>query len=96
MIPADSIVRHANGTTAITKNGVQKLSAPPTPDVSQWKSDKKITDEEILKILELPLNKNSTKAKKPKSKKKKAKKAAPKAAEEVEEESEEEDSDDDE
>ncbi|KAL9531400.1 Curved DNA-binding protein [Sphaerulina musiva] len=85
-------------TIAITKNGVQKLSAPPTPDLSQWKSDKKITDEEILKILELPLNKNSTKAKKPKSKKKKAKKAAPKAAEEVEEDSEEEeeDSDDDE
>lgn len=77
---------------------MQKLSAPPTPDLSQWKSDKKITDEEILKILELPLNKNSTKAKKPKSKKKKAKKAAPKAAEEVEEDSEEEeeDSDDDE
>ncbi|KAI5364150.1 Putative peptidase M24, Zinc finger, PHD-type, Zinc finger, FYVE/PHD-type, creatinase/aminopeptidase [Septoria linicola] len=81
-------------TIAITKNGVQKLSAPPTPDVSQWKSDKKITDEEVLKILELPLNKNSTKAKKPKSKKKKAKKAAPKAEEEEEEESEVEDSDD--
>lgn len=91
-----SILVYANEATAITKNGVQKLSAPPTPDLSQWKSDKKITDEEILKILELPLNKNSTKAKKPKSKKKKAKKAAPKATEEVEEESEEEDSDDDE
>ena len=50
--------------TAITKNGIQKLAAPPTPDLSKIKSDKKITDEEILKILELPLNKNKTKSKK--------------------------------
>jgi methionine aminopeptidase len=43
--------------SAITKNGLQRLSAPPTPDLSKWKSDKKITDEEILKILEQPLAK---------------------------------------
>ena len=76
---------------------MQKLSAPPAVDISQWQSDKKITDEEVLKILELPLNKNSTKAKKPKSKKKKkAKKAAAPKAEEEEEEEEEESSDDEE
>jgi hypothetical protein len=82
-----------NHRLAITRNGVQKLSAPPTPDISQWQSDKKITDEEILKILEQPINKNSTKAKKPNKKKKKAKKTAAKPDEE-EEESEEEESDD--
>lgn len=47
----------------------------PTPDLSKFKTDKKITDEEILKILEQPINKNS--GSKPKSKKKKkAKKPA--------------------
>jgi hypothetical protein len=59
---------------AITKNGLQKLAAPPTPDLAKLKTDKKITDEEVLKILEQPLAKES----KPKNKKKKkpAKKAA--------------------
>ncbi|CAL3968650.1 hypothetical protein PZA11_004663 [Diplocarpon coronariae] len=61
-------------TIAITKNGLQRIAAPPTPDLSKWKSDKKITDEEVLKILEQPLAKES----KPKNKKKKksTKKAA--------------------
>ncbi|EHK97136.1 Creatinase/aminopeptidase [Glarea lozoyensis ATCC 20868] len=61
-------------TIAITKNGLQKLAAPPTPDFDKIKSDKKITDEEVLKILEQPLAKET----KPKNKKKKkpAKKAA--------------------
>ncbi|KAK8206741.1 hypothetical protein M8818_004575 [Zalaria obscura] len=54
-------------TVAITKNGVQRLSHPPTPELEQFKSDKKITDEEILKILEQPLAKES----KNKNKKKK-------------------------
>jgi hypothetical protein len=36
---------------------VQKLAAPPALDVSQYKTDKKITDEEILKILEEPIAK---------------------------------------
>ncbi len=60
--------------TAITKNGLQRLAAPPAPDLSKIKSDKKITDEEVLKTLEQPLAKES----KPKNKKKKkpAKKAA--------------------
>ncbi|TVY75634.1 Curved DNA-binding protein [Lachnellula suecica] len=61
-------------TIAITKNGLQKIAAPPAPDLSKFKTDKKITDEEVLKILEQPLAKES----KPKNKKKKkpAKKAA--------------------
>jgi topoisomerase IA-like protein len=62
-------------TAAITKNGVQKLAAPPPPDLSKFKTDKKITDEEVLQILEQPLAKE-TKAKNKKKKKKSAKKAS--------------------
>jgi curved DNA binding protein len=51
-------------TVAITKNGLTRLAAPPPLDLSKVKSDNKITDEEILKILEQPL------AKEKKSKKK--------------------------
>ncbi|CAD0107516.1 unnamed protein product [Aureobasidium uvarum] len=50
-----------------TTNGITRLSAPPTPDLTKFKTDKKITDEEILKILEQPLAKES----KNKNKKKK-------------------------
>ncbi|KAJ5488661.1 hypothetical protein N7539_003551 [Penicillium diatomitis] len=56
-------------TVAITKNGLTKLAAP-TIDLEQYKSDKKIEDEEILKILEQPLAR-STGNKKNKNKKKK-------------------------
>lgn len=42
---------------AITKNGVTKLAAPPALDVAKYKTDKKITDEEILRILEQPIAK---------------------------------------
>ncbi|TEY49885.1 hypothetical protein BOTCAL_0282g00110 [Botryotinia calthae] len=54
-------------TIAITKNGLQKIASPPEPDLSKLKTDKKITDEEILKILEQPLAKDKKKkaAKKP-------------------------------
>ncbi|CEJ89289.1 Putative Curved dna-binding protein [[Torrubiella] hemipterigena] len=77
-------------TIAITKNGITKLGGPPALDVSKYKSDKKITDEELLKILEQPLARNTGKKKsKPKTKKKKPAKQA--AAEESEED---EDSDD--
>jgi len=75
-------------TIAITKNGLQRLAAPPNPDLSKIKSDKKITDEEVLKILEQPL------AKETKSKNKKKKKPAKKAA--AAEDDDDEDSDDDE
>jgi len=67
-------------TVAITKNGIQRLAAPPTLDVSKYKTENKITDEEILKLLEQPVSKPSTS--KGKSKKKKKKPAAKKAAEE--------------
>lgn len=80
-------------TIAITKNGLQKLAAPPAMDLNSIKSDKKITDEEILKILEMPLAKPAGDKKK-KPKKKKSKKAKPAAAAKPEE-SDEEDSDDD-
>lgn len=54
-----------------------RLSAPPTPNLSKLKTDKKITDEEILKILEQPTAKPAGEKKKNKKKKKKpAKKAA--------------------
>jgi len=58
-------------TLAITKNGITRLAAPKAPDFSQFKTDKKIEDEEILKILEQPLSR-STGNKKNKNKKKKA------------------------
>lgn len=51
------MITTSNITLAITKNGIQKLAAPPALDVSQYKTDKKITDEEILKILEEPIAK---------------------------------------
>jgi len=76
-------------TIAITKNGVQRLAAPPTLDIGKYKSKtkKKVEDEEILKILEQPISKPPSS--KPKSKKKKKKPAAKKV-----EESSDEDSDD--
>ena len=85
---------------AITKNGVQRLSSAPTPDIAEFKSDKKITDEEILAILEQPLAK-AISAKPKKAKKKKSKKAKKPAeakpeAEEEDDDDEDEDDDDDE
>lgn len=66
---------------------MQRLAQPPAFDTSKYKSDKKIEDEEILKILEQPIGKTSTKKNK-KKKKKPAKKAAAGAAAEEEEEEE--------
>nr|XP_036578212.1 curved dna-binding protein (42 kda protein) [Colletotrichum truncatum]KAF6785413.1 curved dna-binding protein (42 kda protein) [Colletotrichum truncatum] len=74
-------------TIAITKNGITKLGAPPALDLSKVKSDKKIEDEEILKILEQPLARNTgSKSKNKKKKKKPAKKAAAGEEEESDEE----------
>ncbi|KAL8389255.1 hypothetical protein RB599_011045 [Gaeumannomyces hyphopodioides] len=75
-------------TLAITKNGVTKLGAPPALDVSKFQSDKKIEDEEILKLLEQPIARN-TGNKKKKPKKKAAKKTAAKSEEDDEGEDEE-------
>ncbi|KAL8944623.1 MAG: hypothetical protein Q9216_000320 [Gyalolechia sp. 2 TL-2023] len=63
-------------TIAITKNGLIRLSAPPPLDVSRYKTDKKIADEQILKILEQPTARSTgAKGKNKKKKKKAAKKA---------------------
>ena len=64
----------------ITKNGLSRLAAPTPLDLSKYKTDKKITDEEVLKILEQPLAKNTGNKSKNKKKKRPAKKAT--AAEE--------------
>ncbi|KAK4115114.1 Creatinase/aminopeptidase [Canariomyces notabilis] len=76
-------------TIAITKNGITKLGGPPALDLSKLKTDKKIEDEEILKILEQPLSRNTGK-----SKNKKKKKPAKKAAAKEEEDEDDDDSDD--
>ncbi|KAF2635797.1 hypothetical protein P280DRAFT_493488 [Massarina eburnea CBS 473.64] len=73
-------------TVAITKNGITRLAQPPAVDISKYKTDKKITDEEILKILEQPIGKAASKPKNKKKKKKPAKKAAAAAAAGAEEE----------
>lgn len=62
------------------------MAAPPTPDLSKFKTENKITDEEVLKILEQPLSKEAKPKKANKKKKKPAKKAAA-AAEEDDDES---------
>lgn len=62
--------------TAITKNGLTRLAAPPTPDLTKFKTEKKIEDEEILKILEQPLAKSTGSKGKKNKKKKPAKKVA--------------------
>ena len=69
---------------AITKNGIVRLSAPPGPNLEEYKSEKKITDDEILKILDQPIARST--GAKGKNKKKK-KKTAKKAAEEEDEDS---------
>lgn len=55
-----------NHHIAIIKNGLTKLGAAPALDPSKFKTDKKITDEEILKILDQPLARNTGKNKKKK------------------------------
>jgi len=74
-------------TVVITKNGLARLAAPPALDLSEFETDKRITDEEVLKILERPLARST--GAKGKSKKKKKKQPAKKAAEEEESSSEE-------
>lgn len=66
------------------------MSAPPTPNLESFKTDKKITDEEVLKILEQPIAKAASSKSKNKKKKKKTAKKAEAEVEEEEEESDEE------
>ncbi|KAM5444199.1 putative methionyl aminopeptidase [Microsporum ferrugineum] len=78
-------------TVVITKNGLSRLAAPPPLDLEKVQSDKRITDEEVLAILERPLAKSTgSKGKKNKKKKKPAKKVV---QEEEDDDDEEEDSD---
>ncbi|KAI9737174.1 MAG: Curved DNA-binding protein (42 kDa protein) [Cirrosporium novae-zelandiae] len=72
-------------TIAITKNGITRLAAPPTLDVTKYKTENKITDEEILKILEQPVSRSTGSKNKNKKKKKPAKKAANEGGESSEE-----------
>ncbi|GAB7352616.1 hypothetical protein MBLNU459_g2993t1 [Dothideomycetes sp. NU459] len=74
-------------TVAITKNGITKLSAAPSPNLEAFKTDKKITDEEVLKILEQPIAKASSSKSKNKKKKKKTSSKKVEAEEEEEEDS---------
>lgn len=80
-------------TIVITKNGLSRLTAPPKPDLEKYKTDKKITDAEIIKILEQPLAKNTGSKSKSKKKKKPAKKVPTTAAAE-DDDDEDEESDD--
>jgi len=43
----------------LTKNGAQLLAAPPKLDLSKYTTDNKIVDEEVLKILDRPLARNT-------------------------------------
>lgn len=61
----------ANNHTAITKNGVQRLAAPPALNLDLIESDKKLEDEEILKLLEQPISKSTGSKNKKKNKNKK-------------------------
>ena len=85
-------------TVSVTKHGIQSLAGPPPMNIEQYKSEKKITDEEVLKILEQPLAKPASdkKKNKKKPKKKPAKKAVQKEEEDDDDEDEDEDEDDDE
>jgi topoisomerase IA-like protein len=67
-----------NCVLAITKNGIQRLAAPPALEVAKYKTENKITDEEILKLLEQSVAKPAST--KPKAKKNKKKKPAAKKA----------------
>ncbi|KAK3692747.1 peptidase M24, structural domain-containing protein [Podospora appendiculata] len=89
----NSPVARLLSTIAITKNGITKLGGPPALDLTKYKTDKKITDEEVLAILEQPISRNTGSKSKNKKKKKPAKKTATAAAKSEEEEDEEESDD---
>merc|ERR1712137_686441 len=72
----DEIVAQFKFTTLLMPNGPLRITGLPF-DVAQYESDKKIEDEEILKVLAQSTSKKSKK----KNKKKQAKKAAAEATE---------------
>ena len=57
------------GRTAITKSGITRLAAPPAVDFDKLTSEHKIEDEEILKLLALPIKTDARKRKKKAAKK---------------------------
>ncbi|KAL7268423.1 hypothetical protein RUND412_008958 [Rhizina undulata] len=59
------LVARSYVTVAITKNGIVRLTGPPALDLERFKTDKKIEDEEILKLLDIPLKKDTKRKKKP-------------------------------
>ncbi|KAG0635833.1 peptidase M24, structural domain-containing protein [Tuber brumale] len=63
-----SITSRLFTTIAITKAGINKIAAPPEPELEKLKTDKSIENAEILDLLKLSLNK-SKKKKKPAAKK---------------------------
>ncbi|RPA93194.1 Creatinase/aminopeptidase [Choiromyces venosus 120613-1] len=63
-----SITSRLFTTIAITKTGINKITAPSEPDLEKLKTDKVIENTEILDLLKLPLNKPKKK-KKPAAKK---------------------------
>lgn len=69
-----------------------RLAAPPPLDLSKYQTDKKITDEEILKILEQPTARSTgAKSRNKKKKKKPAKKVVEEEEDDDDDESSEED-----
>lgn len=78
----------ANACQVLTKNGLTRLSAPPALDTAKCKTNKEITDEEILTILEQPMARSTGAKNKNKKKKKKPAKKAVATEEESEESSE--------
>ncbi|KAK9312173.1 peptidase M24, structural domain-containing protein [Lipomyces starkeyi] len=55
-------------TIAVTKNGIIKIAGPATPDLSKFKTEKNITDENLLKVIASSLKPSSKKKNKKKSK----------------------------
>ena len=53
-------------TIALTKNGTVRLAGPAALDTSKIKSEKKLEDEELLKIIAEPLKAGKAKNKKKK------------------------------
>ena len=54
-------------TIALTKNGTVRLSGPAALDLEKVKSDKKLEDEALLKLIAEPLKSGKSKNKKKKA-----------------------------
>jgi hypothetical protein len=54
-------------TIALTKNGIVRLSGPEPLDIEKVKSEKKLEDEELLKLISQPMKTSKSKKKKKKA-----------------------------